>query len=347
MIVKVKSDIITGGGINVEYSLNLGIWNSIFAVPSVIVDEHIKLAGATQLKVILWILRHSGEKFSLDDISKALNMQSADVKDCMQYWVQVGVISLNGNDIKPVDMESQTENDADTVCEQKEEDKKEEKKIFNSNKIDFEYTVKRIAENKDIAYLMEMADNLYGRLTSQNDKANLLFIHDNYGMPIEIIIMIMQYLKNINRCCTRSVQDMANKWYKKGIFDLEMADKEIKRLEAGNRSAIKIQKIIGDYHVPTEQEINTAELWMDQWNLSEELIRFAYETCVDSIGKYQPGYMKKIVENWHNKGIRSVEQAKIESESKRKAASKKSEKTDDKYNADWEILKKLSIADEV
>ncbi len=328
-----------------EYSINLGIWNSVFAVPSVIVDEHIKLAGATQLKVILWILRHSGEKFDINDISKALNMHPADVKDCMQYWIQVGVISLNGSEIKPAESKNQDkdESTADIVSEEKEDDKKEEKKIVNSNKIDFEYTAQRIAEDKNIAYLMNMADSLYGRMTSFNDKSILLFIHDNYGMPIEIIIMIMQYLKSVDRCYTKSIQHMADIWWKKEIFDLDKADKEIKRLEAGSKSAIKIQKIIGDYHTPTEQEINTAELWIDQWGLSEELIRYAYEACVDSLGKYQPGYMKKIIENWHNKGIRTVEQARKETESKRKSY----KKNDDRSNADWEMLKRFSVVDEV
>ena len=41
-----------------EYQLNLGAWNSVFVVPSILVDQHIKLAGAVQLKVILWVLRH-------------------------------------------------------------------------------------------------------------------------------------------------------------------------------------------------------------------------------------------------------------------------------------------------
>ena len=36
-----------------EYKLNLGSWNSVFAVPSDIVDKHLKLAGAVQLKVLL------------------------------------------------------------------------------------------------------------------------------------------------------------------------------------------------------------------------------------------------------------------------------------------------------
>jgi len=319
-----------------EYSVNFGIWNGVFAVPNVIVDEHIKLAGATQLKVILWMLRHSGEKFDINEISKALNMQTADVKDCMQYWVQVGVISPGGNEAKPAETQGDDKNITNSVVEQKEEKKTPKVRMYQ---VDLEYVSKRMSEDKNIAYLMEMADNLYERMTSTNDKSVLLSIHEYYGMPIEVIIMIMQYLKSVDRCCTGSIKQMADKWWKKEIFDLNSADKEIKRLEAGKASAVKIQKIIGDCHSPTEQEINTAELWMDQWKLSEELIRFAYETCVNSIGKYNPGYMKKIVESWHNKGITTVEKAKNELESRQKA----SKKIDDSSNSDWEILKGLSV----
>ena len=320
-----------------EYSVNFGIWNGVFAVPNAIVDEHIKLAGATQLKVILWMLRHSGEKFDLNDISKALNMQTADVKDCMQYWVQVGVISPGGNEAKPAETQGDDKNITNSVVEQKEEKKIPKVRMY---KMDLEHTSQRMAEDKNIAYLMETADNLYERMTSTNDKSVLLFIHEYYGMPIEVIIMMMQYLKSINRCYTGSIKQMADEWWKKEIFDLNSADKEIKRLEAGKASAVKIQKIIGDCHSPTEQEINTAELWMDQWKLSEELIRFAYETCVNNIGKYNPGYMKKIVESWHNKGITTVEKAKNELESKRNS-SKISNNSGS--NADLEKLKELSL----
>ena len=42
-----------------SYSINLGSWQSIFAVPSDVVDKHLKLAGGAQLKVLLWVLRHA------------------------------------------------------------------------------------------------------------------------------------------------------------------------------------------------------------------------------------------------------------------------------------------------
>ncbi len=85
-----------------EYNLNLGAWASVFAVPSEIVDKHIKLAGAAQLKVILWFLRHAGENFTVEDIAESLSMQNADVRDSLQYWVETGVISMNEGIITPV-----------------------------------------------------------------------------------------------------------------------------------------------------------------------------------------------------------------------------------------------------
>ena len=66
----------------------------MFACPSSIVDNHIKLAGAAQLKVLLFILRHAGENFTIDDIASFLSMNPADVKDSLLYWKETNVIAL-------------------------------------------------------------------------------------------------------------------------------------------------------------------------------------------------------------------------------------------------------------
>ena len=74
-------------------SINLGAWNSLFAIPCDVVDKHIKLAGSAQLKVLLFILRHAGEKISTVEIANALSMSEIDVKDSMQYWLETNIIS--------------------------------------------------------------------------------------------------------------------------------------------------------------------------------------------------------------------------------------------------------------
>ena len=43
------------------YTIDLGAWNGIFALPNDVVDKHLKLVGRNALKVLLYLMRHSGE----------------------------------------------------------------------------------------------------------------------------------------------------------------------------------------------------------------------------------------------------------------------------------------------
>ena len=73
--------------------LDMGNLNSVFVVPSSVVDNHIKLAGSLQLKVLLYMLRHAGENLEISKIADALSVSNADVKDAMQYWIETKLIN--------------------------------------------------------------------------------------------------------------------------------------------------------------------------------------------------------------------------------------------------------------
>ena len=78
-----------------SYIINLGCWQSVFAVPSEIVDKHLRLANAAHIKVILFILRHSGEALDALVISDAVGLSESDVSDALAYWEACGLIALN------------------------------------------------------------------------------------------------------------------------------------------------------------------------------------------------------------------------------------------------------------
>ena len=76
-----------------KYSLNAGEWNSVFAVPSGVVDKYIKLAGGNSLKLLLFLLRHGGETFSDEELKSALGFREVgELEDAALFWVQRGVI---------------------------------------------------------------------------------------------------------------------------------------------------------------------------------------------------------------------------------------------------------------
>ena len=79
-----------------NYKVNPDSLSAVFMVPSQIVDQHIKLAGGQQLKVLLWTLRHAGEGFDMGKMCRDLNFSAPDAQDYLQYWVETGILGAAG-----------------------------------------------------------------------------------------------------------------------------------------------------------------------------------------------------------------------------------------------------------
>ena len=75
-----------------DYQINPAALGAVFMVPCQVVDQHIKLAGAVQLKVLLWVMRHVGQPISVDAIAAALSLPAMDVTDALTYWVEAGLM---------------------------------------------------------------------------------------------------------------------------------------------------------------------------------------------------------------------------------------------------------------
>lgn len=74
-------------------TLSLGVWNQVFAVPAVVVDQHLKMASGVAFKVLLYLLRHSGASLGLQQTAQAVGYPLEEVRDAMQYWVSAGIFS--------------------------------------------------------------------------------------------------------------------------------------------------------------------------------------------------------------------------------------------------------------
>lgn len=337
-----------------NFSLNLGDWNSIFAVPTSIVDKHIKLAGAAQLKVLLWILRHAGSNFSIEDISKSLSMHPADVKDSMQYWIETNILLISDNVITPANIETpkphsiveKTEH-KDTINNNTNEIRKSEKKprpLSRPLKPDSLYTAERINSDPEIKFLTQEAQMILGRPISNGDCATLLMIHDNDGLPVNVIIMILQYAVGIGKPNMKYIEKVAISWANEEIDTIEKAENKIRELSKRQKAWKAIEKIIGiEHRSPTSKEDEFANKWINEWKFNEAMIREAYERCVNFKGKYIASYMDSIIKRWNSLNIRSIEQAHDE---KRTVKSKNYQETKRTPSYNIEEYEKYSIFDD-
>ena len=85
-----------------EYRLDVGLWNQVFAVPAALVDRHLKLAGKEQLQVILWLLRHPDRGFAPGELAQALGMPEEAALDCLDYWEDRGLLASAMGELRPV-----------------------------------------------------------------------------------------------------------------------------------------------------------------------------------------------------------------------------------------------------
>ena len=83
-------------------NIDLGAWNSIFAVPSKVVDEGLKFSDGVKLKVLLFVLRNAGRSVDDTEISKATGVNVTDIPEALDYWVSIGVFNRIENTFTPV-----------------------------------------------------------------------------------------------------------------------------------------------------------------------------------------------------------------------------------------------------
>ncbi|HEX3037763.1 MAG TPA: DnaD domain protein [Oscillospiraceae bacterium] len=339
-----------------SFSINLGAWNSVFAVPSALVDRHIKLAGSVQLKVLLWVLRHAGENFDAADISAALGANTADVNDAMRYWIETGLIgeSTASNDevLLPAAQESAAKADPFTptsttsiapVAPTKEEPPQIPAKQHRLQKPDGVFVAERMLQSEEIGFLMQESQQILGRPISPALSSTLLMIHDDYGLPVDVIIMLLQYVKSNGKDNTHYIEAVAKNWVSDGIFTHEKAEDKLRQLDEIAKAWRVVENTVGISHrSPSAKEEQQANRWMLEWKFSADMVREAYERCVNSTGKLSMSYMNTILERWHKNNITTTKEAAAE-QSEKAATRKKEKERQSTYDIDE--YERMSVLD--
>lgn len=331
-----------------SYSVNLGAWNSVFAVPCSVVDQNLKLAGSVQLKVLLWTLRHAGEPFEAKDVAAALGIERADVGDALLYWQEAGLFSSSGSteSAEPEKPEARTPDRPSGNGAAGSGPAVETRRVLSRpQKPDSGFVAKRIEESTDISCLMQSAQQVLGRLISGGESATLLMIHDEFGLPSDVIVMLLQYAASIGKANMRYIEKTAMNWADEEINTHERAEEKLLRLTECRQAWRQVEQALGMPHrSPSSKEEAFADTWVAQWKFGGDMIREAYDRAVDATGKFSASYMNRILERWNREGITTTKQAAEDQmeRAKAKGAKKKPERN---LTFDIEEYERTSIYD--
>lgn len=312
-----------------NYKLNLGGWNSVFAVPTDVVDKYIKIAGGSSVKVLLFFLRHSGEDLDIDYIAQQLAMNKEDVCDAFVFWQQVGLLEKSDDVFIPAQAIPERKENS-FAAEQSSSENAEENEISAEEQVRLaimktaalrtpEFSPREIADtvksDERIAYIFKMCEQMFGRPLKSAEQKALVVIVNHIGLPADVTLMMIDYCNSIGKCTPAYMQSMAMDWVENGITDFSSAEKHISILQAKNTAENTVRKIFGINRALSQKEKDFAALWMNEWGFSADVITVAYEINVDLKGNSSFNYVNKILENWHIKGLTTKEQVINESRS--------------------------------
>ena len=297
-----------------RYYINPTQYESAFAVPASVTDRHLKLASARSIKALLLLCRHSVDGCSPEKIADALGITADDVFDALDYWTQTGVILDREAALAGPLSTVLLENKAAELTVKKAEPIRPATPVRPSR----EEVARRGSESKEIAFLLNQAQQRFGRMLRPNEASALVGIYDDDGMPVPVILMLLEHLTSKSKATVREIERTAADWCTRSIMSVEAAEQETKALYARQQCWYVVQRTFGiAERQPSERERECAVRWVDQWDMRPELLRAAYDVCIDKKAKLDMSYIDGILKRWQAAGITDTAALKTHLEERR------------------------------
>lgn len=312
-----------------NYKINPLAFTGIFAVPNAVVDDNLRLASALQLKTLLYMLRHATDAdVSLADISKATGYDEADIDDALIFWAERGLL-VKGDAAPQPPVKVKKQEAAPTAPSAVPVPTVKKVEEIPVTKPSHEQVAARLQESEQLRLLFAEAQNILGKTVGYDGQSTLIMMHDSYGLPVEVILMAIEYNKNKGKTGFASISKTGREWSELEIDSIEGA---IEYIESHNVVDEAWQKLRSMTEIsnknPTQKQKRLLNAWIKEYGFNTDMIYFAYEEAIDNTGKISFEYMDKVLSSWHKNAVKTpqdIQREKIKwQQQKSKTAAAKS-----------------------
>ncbi len=137
---------------------------------------------------------------------------------------------------------------------------------------------------------------------------NYILKWQNMGFSNELLLQIAEYCFKTSIRTLEGMNGTVSKFYKLGLVSVDAFGQYMEEILSTDR---KIQDILSALEISRNVNYLDREnykIWKENWHLSEELI--AHATTLAK-GKDSPlKYLSRVLADWHEKGIKTIEEAK-------------------------------------
>lgn len=283
-----------------ELYLNANGWGTMFGVPAAVVDQYLKLATPSQLKVLLYLLRHQCTEINTEQISKALSMNEELIEEAVMFWEQTELFSSSA---APSSERTSAEPEVKTELPQT---------VATVQRSSSEVTLTpseiagELRKNEGLMELFRMAEELTGEPLTHMQQRSLLWLYQYLSIPGDIILTVMSYCRSINKPAISYYEKMLSSWWNKGICSLQQINEEIVKDQTKRSYYGFMMRTLDMKRPPTPKQKDFFDRWQ-ALGLTDELMRYAYEKTYEQTGKLSLEYMEAIVMKWASAGYKTRE----------------------------------------
>ncbi len=262
-------------------------------IPQILADSYLSVATGAQIKVMLCLLRFEGMPLSEQAIAKHCHLDEAEVQSAISFWVAQKMLTRRGS----------------TLCLQAPETVQQIKlPTYTSSEI-----LELSQQDESFAQILEAAQGVLGKVFNHNDASILYGIYDNLSFTGDLIMQLLGFCAGNGKTGFRYIERVALDWHDRGIDSFEKADAYIRHLEKVAKDEHHIACLFGiEGRALSKKEKEFISRWRQEMGLHTELIRHAYDICVDTKGKLSFPYINGILSDWHEKGYKTVEDVAAE-----------------------------------
>ena len=277
-----------------DYSIDPAAYQQAFPVPALVADRLLKLATHSQLKVLLYVMRNSACGIDPHDVARACGISEDEACDALDYWVQNGILSSSE---KSKSEPEHRENSSGQIS-------------LGAKPSRLDVAERGLCDPK-IRMLLTEAQLKFGRNLKSNESRTLVWIYDDLGLDVSVILLLLQYALSEGRCNISFIEKTALSWTDCGINSIISAEEWISKRTSANLAWKRVCSAFGiEYRRPSEKELSLSQTWLSEWELDDSLLRLAYDYCVDSKSKFSFAYTAKIIEKWHKNGFKTADDVK-------------------------------------
>lgn len=259
---------------------------------SIPVSDADKLLGCSNLlcmKLYLYLLR-AGKSVPHQRAAEDLGVGHAELKQAAKELKSMGLMSTAGKGQLPPDQKIP--------------------------EYEGSYVSKRTKEDAAFAAVLAEAEQVLGKLLSNQEEKILFGIYDYLGLPAEVIFVLLNACKEDiqerygpGRVPTmRQIEQQAYIWAREEIMTLDMADAYINRRRERKNILNQIKRMMGIWdRALTKTEVNYLNDWLDK-GFGLDAIAIAFDRTVTQTNGVKWPYMNRIVQNWHEKGLHTPEE---------------------------------------